>query len=127
MLTGKYDRSGPAAGTRIAEADAAAVETWERRDDERNWRIVEAVVAVAAEAGRTPSQVAINWLLTRTAVAAPIIGARRVEQLEDNLGAIGWELAPEQVARLDAVSEPEPVHPYDFIAEGQRTLQPRPS
>jgi aryl-alcohol dehydrogenase-like predicted oxidoreductase len=127
MLTGKYDRSGPAAGTRIAEADAAAVETWERRDDERNWRIVEAVVAVAAEAGRTPSQVAINWLLTRPAVAAPIVGARRVEQLEDNLGAIGWELAPEQVARLDAVSEPEPVHPYDFIAEGQRTLQPRPS
>jgi aryl-alcohol dehydrogenase-like predicted oxidoreductase len=123
MLTGKYDRSsGPATGTRIAEADAAAVETWERRDVERNWRIVETVREVAAEAGRTMSQVAINWLLTRPAVAAPIVGARRVEQLEDNLGAVGWRLEPEQVARLDEVSAPPPVHPYDFIAEGQRRL-----
>ena len=122
LLTGKYERSGPPPGTRIAEADDAAVETWERRNDERNWRIVEAVVAVGAEAGRTPSQVAINWLLTRPGVAAPIVGARRVAQLEDNLGAVGWRLSPEQVTRLDAVSAPPPVHPYDFIAEGQRSL-----
>ena len=127
MLTGKYARSGPAAGTRIAEADATAVETWERRNDERNWRIVEAVGTIAEEAGRTPSQVAINWLLTRPGVAAPIVGARRVEQLEDNLGAVGWRLSPEQVARLDDVSAPTGVHPYDFIAEGQRHLPTPPS
>jgi aryl-alcohol dehydrogenase-like predicted oxidoreductase len=121
MLTGKYDRaSGPDAGTRIAEAGAETVEAWERRNQERNWRVVEAVGAVAAETGHSPSQVAINWLLTRPGVAAPIVGARRVEQLEDNLGAVGWRLSPEQVQRLDAVSAPEPVHPYDFIAEGQR-------
>jgi aryl-alcohol dehydrogenase-like predicted oxidoreductase len=124
MLTGKYDRAagGPASGTRIAEADASAVETWERRDVERNWRIVDAVRDVAAEAERTLSQVAINWLLTRPGVAAPIVGARHVGQLEDNLGAVGWRLTPEQVARLDEVSAPPPVHPYDFIAEGQRQL-----
>jgi aryl-alcohol dehydrogenase-like predicted oxidoreductase len=122
MLTGKYTRSGPAAGTRMAEADHAAVEKWERRDIERNWQIVEAVGEVAAEVDRTPSQVAINWLLTREGVAAPIVGARRVGQLEDNLGAVGWRLEPEQVARLDAVSAPLPQHPYDFIAEGQRRL-----
>jgi aryl-alcohol dehydrogenase-like predicted oxidoreductase len=124
MLTGKYDRAagGPASGTRIAEADASAVETWERRDVERNWRIVDAVREVAAQAGRTMSQVALNWLLTRPGVAAPIVGARRVEQLEDNLGAVGWRLSPEQVARLGEVSVPPPVHPYDFIAEGQREL-----
>ena len=121
MLTGKYDRSGPQAGTRIAEAGAETVEAWERRNAERNWRIVDAVGAVAEEARHTPSQVAINWLLTRPGVAAPIVGARRVEQLEDNLGAVGWRLSREQVQRLDAVSAPEPVHPYDFIAEGQRT------
>jgi aryl-alcohol dehydrogenase-like predicted oxidoreductase len=124
MLTGKYDRSagGPASGTRIAEADASAVETWERRDVDRNWRIVEAVREIAAEAGRTMSQVAINWLLTRAGVVAPIVGARHVGQLEENLGAVGWRLTGEQVARLDAVSTPPPLHPYDFIAEGQRTL-----
>jgi aryl-alcohol dehydrogenase-like predicted oxidoreductase len=127
MLTGKYARSGPAAGTRIAEAGAETVEAWERRNEERNWSIVEAVGAVAEEAGRTPSQVAINWLLHRPGVAAPIVGARRVEQLEDNLGAVGWRLSPEQVARLDDVSAPAPVHPYDFIAEGQRHLPTAPS
>ncbi len=122
MLTGKYERSGPAPGTRMAEADDAAVEKWERRDSERNWRIVEAVREVATEAGRTPSQVALNWLLTRPGVAAPIVGARKVEQLQDTLGAVGWRLEPGQLARLDDVSEPVPLHPYDFIAEGQRTL-----
>jgi len=122
LLTGKYARSGPQAGTRMAEADEAAVEKWERRDSERNWRIVETVGEIAAEADRTPSQVAINWLLTRDGVAAPIVGARRVEQLDDNLGAVGWRLEPEQVARLDGVSEPVALHPYDFIAEGRRRL-----
>lgn len=122
LLTGKYERSGPPAGTRIAEAQPEWVEAWERRDSERNWHVVEAVREVATEAGRTPSQVALNWLLTRRGVAAPIVGARRVEQLEENLGAVGWRLAEEQVARLDAASTPPPLHPYDSIAEGQRRL-----
>ncbi len=122
LLTGKYERSGPPAGTRIAEAQPEWVEAWERRDSERNWHVVETVREVATEAGRTPSQVALNWLLTRRGVAAPIVGARRVEQLEENLGAVGWRLADEQVARLDAASTPPPLHPYDSIAEGQRRL-----
>ena len=120
LLTGKYDRSGPPANTRMAEAEPDWVESWERRNAERNWRIVEAVREIAAEADRSPSQVALNWLLTRPGLVAPIVGARTVEQLEDNLGAVGWRLAPEQVARLDEVSAPEPMHPYDFIAENAR-------
>jgi aryl-alcohol dehydrogenase-like predicted oxidoreductase len=128
LLTGKYDRSaGPQARTRIAEASPAAVETWERRNVERNWRIVDAVLEVAEEAGRTPAQVAINWLLTRPGVAAPIVGARHSEQLEDSLAAVDWRLSAEQVARLDEVSAPPPVHPYDFIAESQRSLTPASS
>ena len=121
LLTGKYDRSsGPTAETRMADAEPEHVESWERRNEERNWRIVDAVLAVASETGRSASQVALNWLLTRPAVVAPIVGARRVEQLEDNLGAVDWRLDDAQVARLDEVSAPEPVHPYDFIADGQR-------
>jgi aryl-alcohol dehydrogenase-like predicted oxidoreductase len=122
MLTGKYERSGPAADTRMADAEPEWVESWERRNEGRNWRIVDAVREVAADEGRTPSQVALNWLLTRPGVAAPIVGARRLEQLEDNLGAVGWRMAPQHVERLDAVSAPEPVHPYDFIAGEQRRL-----
>jgi len=127
MLTGKYDRSGPQAGTRIAESSPTAVEAWERRNVERNWRIVDAVGEIAAQAGRTPAQVAINWLLARPAIAAPIVGARHVGQLEDSLGAVGWRLQPEQLARLDEVSTPPPEHPYDFIAESQRRLKPAAS
>jgi aryl-alcohol dehydrogenase-like predicted oxidoreductase len=120
FLTGKYDRSGPPAGTRAADAEADWVEAWERRNVERTWRIVDAVRAAAEETGHTPSQVALNWLLTRPGVVAPIVGARRVEQLEENLGAVGWRLAPELLERLDAASAPEPAHPYDFIADSQR-------
>jgi aryl-alcohol dehydrogenase-like predicted oxidoreductase len=53
--------------------------------------------------------------LRRPGVTAPIIGARHREQLETNLGSVGWELTPEQVRKLDAASEPELPYPYDFI------------
>ena len=122
LLTGKYDRSGPPPGTRIGDAQPEWVEAWEKRNQERNWAIVDAVVAVAGEVERTPGQVALNWLLSRPLVAAPIVGARSVEQLEDNLGAVGWRLSDEQIARLEEVSAPLPMHPYDFIADSQREL-----
>ncbi len=123
LLSGKYDRTtGPAAETRMADAEPEHVESWQRRDEERNWRIVDAVMDIARETGRTAPQVALNWLLSRPGVASPIVGARRIEQLEDNLGAVGWRLDPAQVARLDEVSALPPMHPYDFIADGQRRL-----
>jgi aryl-alcohol dehydrogenase-like predicted oxidoreductase len=60
-------------------------------------------------------QVALNWLLRRPAVTAPIIGVRTVDHLEQALGATGWELSTEQMQRLDAASEPELVYPWDFV------------
>jgi aryl-alcohol dehydrogenase-like predicted oxidoreductase len=58
------------------------------------------------------SQVALNWLLQRPTVATVLIGARNEEQLRDNLGAVGWNLSADQVARLDAVSELPTIYPY---------------
>jgi aryl-alcohol dehydrogenase-like predicted oxidoreductase len=72
---------------------------------------------VAAEVNRSPAQVAINWLLQKPGVTAPIIGARRMQQLESNLGATGWSLSPDQVAKLDGASETSVPYPYDFIAK----------
>jgi aryl-alcohol dehydrogenase-like predicted oxidoreductase len=72
---------------------------------------VDALDAVAAETGKTVPQVAINWVLRRPSVVTVIIGARTEGQLRQDLGAIGWELTPEQVARLDAASETAPSYP----------------
>src|SRR5262249_21157146 len=71
-----------------------------------------ALDAVAAETGKTVPQIALNWLLQRPSVATVIIGARNEEQLRQNLGAVGWNLTPEQVARLDAASATTLAYPY---------------
>jgi aryl-alcohol dehydrogenase-like predicted oxidoreductase len=67
---------------------------------------------VAAETGKTVPQIALNWLLQRPTVASVIIGARNEEQLRQNLGAVGWNLTREQVAKLDAASELPMAYPY---------------
>jgi len=77
--------------------------------------VVDVLVELAEETGRTVPQLALNWLLGRPTVASVLVGARTEEQLRDNLGAVGWSLDADQVARLDAVSAvpaPYPHHPY---------------
>ena len=74
--------------------------------------MVDALDAVAAETGKTVPQVALNWLLQRPSVSTIIIGARNEEQLRQNLGAVGWNLSAEQVAKLDAASAKTPIYPY---------------
>ena len=81
-------------------------------DDEYVYRVVDALDMVAAETGKTVPQIALNWLLQRPTVANVIIGARNEEQLRQNLGAVGWNLTPEQVARLDAASVTPRAYPY---------------
>lgn len=80
--------------------------------DEVLFRVVDALDAVAQETGKSIPQVALNWLLQRPSVATVIIGARDEAQLRENLGAVGWSLAPEHMARLDAASAFVPVYPY---------------
>jgi aryl-alcohol dehydrogenase-like predicted oxidoreductase len=80
--------------------------------DELLYRVVDALDAVALETGKTAPQIAINWLLQRPTVASVVIGARNEAQLQQNLGAIGWNLSAEQVARLDAASATTKVYPY---------------
>jgi aryl-alcohol dehydrogenase-like predicted oxidoreductase len=112
LLTGKYRRGqSPPEGSRLAQ--------WKERyksfDTDRNWSAVEALVAVASELGKAPSQVALAWLLARPAVSSVIFGARNVAQLEENLGAADLELSADSIARLDAGTAPELGYPYDFI------------
>ena len=81
-------------------------------DEERLYRVVEALDEIAAETGKTLPQIAINWLLQRPNVSSVIIGARNEAQLRENLEAVGWNLTVEQVDRLDAASAVTPAYPY---------------
>jgi aryl-alcohol dehydrogenase-like predicted oxidoreductase len=80
--------------------------------DEYVYRVVDAIDAVARETDKSVPQIALNWLLQRPTVASVIIGARNEEQLRQNLGAVGWNLTPAQVAKLDAASATTLAYPY---------------
>jgi aryl-alcohol dehydrogenase-like predicted oxidoreductase len=121
FLSGKYHRDAPPPpDSRIADAADDLEEAWARRATARNWAIVDAAERVARQTGRSMAQVAINWLLSRPGVTAPILGARTSEQLEDNLGAAGWRLEPAQLALLDGPSRLQPEYPGRFLAGSDR-------
>src|SRR5262249_35488436 len=94
ILTGKYrkDENLPQ-GTRGGDADEPITFTYKL--DDRAWSIVDAVRKVAEETGKSAAQVALNWIVHRPGVTSPIIGARNLDQLDDNLAAVGWKLDDE--------------------------------
>jgi aryl-alcohol dehydrogenase-like predicted oxidoreductase len=80
--------------------------------DELLFRVVDALDEVAKETGKSVPQIALNWLLQRPSVSRVIIGARNEEQLRANLGAVGWSLTSDQMAKLDAASARPLAYPY---------------
>ncbi|UWE10384.1 aldo/keto reductase [Actinacidiphila bryophytorum] len=123
-LTGKYRRDErPTGATRLGENPDRGVEAYDRRAAmARTWAVVDEVQAVAEETGATMAQVALAWLLDRPAVTSVILGARTVEQLDDNLGAAGLRLTAEQTARLDKASDPGAAdYPYGVPGVDQRS------
>ena len=118
FLSGKYRKGQrPEEGEgRIAYAPDEHAEAWSRRSNERNWNIVDAVGAIAEAHGATYPQVAIAWLLAKPWVTSPILGARTLEQLEDNLGAAEVRLTEDEVETLDEASALPDLYPYRMIA-----------
>ncbi len=107
-LTGKIRRGQPARpGTRAHDIAG----TGPHYEEERLFNIVDALDAVAKETGKTIPQIALNWLLQRPTVSNVIIGARDEAQLVQNIGAIGWNLTKEQVAKLDEASDVPAAYP----------------
>ena len=109
LLTGKYRRDQP------DPEQSRLLSGWDEppvRDQDKLYDIVETLVAVAADRGASPAQVALAWLLARPAVTSVIIGARTSEQLADNLGAADLTLSEEELARLEEVSRPPLLYPY---------------
>lgn len=108
-LTGKIRRGAPLPATSRLHKTA---DYGPQVEDEYLYTVVDALEAVAAETGKSVPQVALNWLLQRPSVVTVVIGARNEEQLKANLGAVGWNLTPAQVAKLDAASERPKIYPY---------------
>ena len=106
-LTGRIRRGAPLPATSRLHGDQGPPVP-----EEHLYRVVDALDEVAADTGRSVPQVALNWLLQRPTVSSVIVGARNEEQLKQNLGAVGWNLAPEQVAKLDAASAVTKPYPY---------------
>jgi aryl-alcohol dehydrogenase-like predicted oxidoreductase len=110
-LTGKIRRGQPVPESSRLQSQVV-VDNGPPVDDEYLYRVVDALDEVAAETGKTVPQIALNWLLQRPTVSTIVIGARNEEQLRQNLGAVGWNLTPEQVAKLDAASKKTIAYPY---------------
>jgi aryl-alcohol dehydrogenase-like predicted oxidoreductase len=108
-LTVKVRRGQPPQTGRIANGRGTGGPP---ADDDYVFAVVDVLDNIAKETGKTVSQISLNWLLNRPTVVNVIVGARNEEQLKENLGAIGWTLSDEQLARLDDVSHREPIYPY---------------
>lgn len=122
-LSGKYHRgmAAPVEGTRIEQAtEHGWSESWHTYDTEETWKVIDALEAVAQETGKSMAQVALNWVKDRPGVTAPIIGARTMKHLEDNLGSTGWTLSEAQASRLNEASLRRLPYPYFFIAGARR-------
>lgn len=114
-LSGKYRRGQPPPpDSRVGRKDRWDDQP-EQRESERTWRIVDTLMRVAEKNDRTPAQVALSWLVNKPGVICPIIGARTMEQLDDNLGSTGWSLDPEDTCALDEASSLPLPYPYRFI------------
>ncbi|MBP1887473.1 aldo/keto reductase [Sinorhizobium mexicanum] len=108
LLSGKHRRGQTPEGTRqLAGWNEPPI-----RDEQRLWKIVDMLVAIAGERGVSPAQVALAWLIGRKGVTSVIIGGRKEEQFRDNLAAAGLKLTDEERELLDAVSLPPVIYPY---------------
>jgi aryl-alcohol dehydrogenase-like predicted oxidoreductase len=112
-LSGRYTRemTGPPGDSRYA----GQAEAWQQHATEATWSVLDTLRAIAEEIGGTPAQVALRWLLQAPDVTAPIIGARTVDHLRDNLGAADFVLTDDQLNRLTSVSRRPAPYPYDVL------------
>lgn len=118
-LSGKFRRDQP-----IPDDSRTAKMGGLTEADAKLFDIVDVLLAIAGERGRSVSQVALNWLLARPTISSVVIGARTVEQLTDNLGALEWRLTADEIERLDAASETPPPYPYSHQRMFPELLRP---
>jgi aryl-alcohol dehydrogenase-like predicted oxidoreductase len=116
LLTGKYGRQSS-----DLPADSKRSALYKNRITEQQYKVSEALADVAKQTGYTPAQAALAWLRQKNNRVVPVIGARKIEQLQDNLGCLNCVLSDENVDFLDSISSTPPFYPYDLLnSEDQR-------
>ena len=106
LLSGKFNRDNQKPqGSRRSEFDFPIA------DKERTWKILDVIAPIAKTHGCSPARIALAWLLTKPVVTSVIIGAKRIDQLQDNLAAVEVKLSPEEIKQLDDVSALPPEYP----------------
>lgn len=118
FLTGKYVKGENPQSGRLS--NGVGESSWENRANEKNFAILEAVQEVAQSLDKTPAQVALRWLLQKEEITSPIFGASSLEQYEENMGSIGWELSEEQWNQLDEISKLPSEYPTRFLEKFKR-------
>jgi aryl-alcohol dehydrogenase-like predicted oxidoreductase len=115
-LTAKYRRDRPPPeNSRVGRKDR-----WDDQPEQRAskpaWQVIDALLDVGKKSGKTPAQIALNWILQQSGRVVPILGARTVDQLKDNLGCAGWSLNREELESLSAASSMPLPYPHRFVA-----------
>lgn len=118
-LTGKYTaESRPLGKTRLGEDPGRGVEAYDRRNTERTHAILHSLTRIAKAHDRPPAHAALQWLLSRPGVSSVFLGARTVEQLDENLDAASLTLTGDDLLALTQASAPGlPDYPYDFVRD----------
>jgi len=114
-LTGKYGRNQPPpSNSRVGRKDRWDDQP-EQRESELTWRVIDNLIEIGKDCGKTPAQIALNWILQQPGITASILGVRTLEQLKENLGCIGWQLSEEEMNKLKKASHVPLPYPYRFI------------
>jgi len=120
LLSGKYDRNEkPPKGTRMGDRGYF----FPYFDEEKGWDIVDEIKNIAKEQGCKPSQVALSWLLEKDVII--LLGARTIEQLQENIESINVKLTREQMERLDKISAPRSMYPNWMIERQNQERVPK--
>ncbi|MGG1636430.1 aldo/keto reductase [Paenibacillus sp. NRS-1760] len=120
FLTGRYTREEPKEGRLTSKVGESA---WNLRSNDKNFEILDALLEAAKELDKSPAQVALRWLIQREGITSPIFGASKLEQFEENIGAIGWEMPSEVWNRLEQISALPEDYPNRFIEKFRRPFE----
>jgi len=118
MLSGKYSKDKqPDANTRLGWADTSSRLSrigYSAQSNDYTWNVIDTLKSIATETNKSVAQIAIRWIMQKPGITAPIIGARSLEQLDSNLGSVGWSLTVDQMKKLDEISNIALPYPYHF-------------